>query len=154
MSSTFLITAPTFHRKRVFQNERYGEALTEILMRCRQESRLLLHDYVLMPDHMHLLVTGKGNVDVVGAVSELQKAFVDVVRREFGYSGEVWDANLIAHEIHDSKEYVAAARHIHSNPVRVGFCDDEVEYRLSSKSSRWVLDPLPEHLRSALQTAL
>lgn len=153
MSSTFLITAPTFHRKRIFQNERYGEALTEILMRCRQESRLLLHDYVLMPDHMHLLVTGPVNVDVVGAVHELQAAFVEVLRREFGYSGEVWGENILAREVRDSAEYVEAARHIHSNPVRVGFCHDEAEYRLSSKASRWVLDPLPEHLRPALQSA-
>lgn len=153
MSATFLVTAPTFHRKRLFQNERYGEALTEILMRCRQEHDLLLHDYVIMPDHVHLLVTGKTNSEALEGVRSLQKTFAENLRREFGYNGEVWETKFREGEIHSATEYAEAARHIHSNPVRVGFCEKPAEYRMSSRSSRWILDPVPESLRLSLRTA-
>ncbi len=153
MPSTYLVTAPTFHRKRIFQNERYGEALTEILMRGRQAADLLLHDYVIMPDHVHLLVTAKSQADVLSAVNSLRQSFVEELKREFGYSGEIWDAVVREREIGNAQEYADAVRHIHSNPVRVGFCETPAAYRMSSRSSRWILDPLPENLRPSLQSA-
>lgn len=143
MSATHFITAPTFHRKRVFQNERYGELLTEALMVWRQERALLLHDYVIMPDHVHLLVTVPDNTDVTAAVHSLQERLVEDLNRQYGYDGKVWEPQFRVLEVRDAEECETCVRQIHSNPVRVGFCDQPGEYRMSSRSSRWMLDPLP-----------
>jgi putative transposase len=153
MSATYLITAPTFHRKRVFQNQRFGEVLTQILMRCREQQHFLLHDYVIMPDHAHLLLTTSADAEPGSIVKRFQQAVVDELFRDFGYSGEIWGAALSERRIDSPERYAEAARQIHSNPVRGGFCDREGEYRMSSRASRWVLDPLPESLRPTLQSA-
>ncbi len=153
MPATFFITAPTFHHKRLFQNERFGEALTEILMRCRKQYDLLLHDYVIMPDHVHLLVTIRGNTDVASMMRGLQNALTDRLAAEFGYNGNIWETDFEQRTMHSAQEYDEAVQHIHSNPVRLGFCEKPAEYRLSARSSRWILDPLPEPLSEELQTA-
>jgi putative transposase len=152
MSATHFITAPTFHRKRVFQNELFGEVLTEALMRWRHEQALLLHDYVIMPDHVHLLITVQDKTDVTAAVQSLQHGLAEELSRQYGYGGKVWEPHFRDLEVHDAEECAECVRQIHSNPVRVGFCDKPGEYRMSSRSSRWMLDPLPEW-RTARQSA-
>lgn len=153
MSATYLVTAPTFHRKRLFQNQRFGEVLTEILMQCRQQYDFLLHDYVIMPDHVHLLLTADADADIAGIVRSFRLTFTDQLMREFGYHGEIWSNEVSQRSIETAEDFAAVARHIHSNPVRGGFCEHEREYGMSSRSSRWVLDPAPEALRPALQSA-
>jgi putative transposase len=148
MSATHFITLPTFHRKRIFQNERFGEVLTEVLMHGRRHLEILLHDYVIMPDHVHLLLTTRDDVPAAPLVDALQKKFAKEIALQFGYSGEVWESQFKDQKIKSPQDCVECAKHIHSNPVRVGFCDKPGEYRMSSTGSRWVLDPLPEALRT------
>ena len=154
MPQTHFITAPTFHRKRVFQNELYGEVLTDALMLWRQASKVLLHDYVIMPDHIHLLISVADDANAEASVRNLQRGFAKELSQQYGYNGELWEPQFRDRPVHSSEECAECARMIHSNPVRVGFCEKPGQYRMSSKSSYWVLDPLPEDLRAtALQPA-
>lgn len=147
MTATHFITAKTFHRKRLFQNQRYGDAFTHALMRWRESHDLLLHDYVIMPDHVHLLVTAPGE-SASAQIETLQRAFASELHQQFGYGGEVWAEHFTDEKVADAEGCEKATRMIHSNPVRVGFCDTPGQYRMNSVSSRWVLDPLPDALQS------
>lgn len=153
MSATHFITLPTFHRKRIFQNQLYGELLTEALFRIRQAQGVLLHDYVVMPDHVHLLLTAYGSTEIPALVQALQRDFAKELSGQYGYSGEVWEPSFRNGEVRSAEACAECVKHIHSNPVRVGFCEKPGEYILSSRSSHWVLDPLPEVLRPALLPA-
>jgi len=148
MSCTHFVTALTFHRKRLFQNERYGDLLTDVLMRWRQERSIAVHDYVIMPDHLHVLFTVKNDAVASAAVTQLQKAFAKELTLQFGYNGEVWANDVRDRLVESVQDTASCVKMIHSNPVRVGFCETPAEYRMSSKASRWVLDPLPERLRN------
>ena len=148
MSATHFITAPTFHRKRLFQNQKYGDLFTETLMAFRQANPVQVHDYVIMLDHVHLLLTTYGDITGGEAMQKLQRSFAEELASNFGYDGEVWENTFHCDEIKTAEECARSVQKIHSNPVRVGFCEKPSQYRLSSKSSRWVLDPLPENLRT------
>ncbi len=147
MSATHFITAPTFHRKRLFQNQKYGDLLTETLLSFREGNPVQIHDYVIMPDHIHVLLTTYGDLPATDAIQKLQRSFAAELAQQFGYRGEVWETSFHDDEITSAKDCARCVAKIHSNPVRTGFCDKPGEYRMSSKSSRWVLDPLPANLR-------
>ncbi len=147
MAATHFITAPTFHRKRLFQNQKYGDLFTHSLMIFRQSHSVQIHAYVIMPDHLHLLLTTYGDLTGNDAVHKLQRLFAEDLAAEFGYRGEVWENSFHHEDIASAEACGRCVQKIQSNPVRVGFCDKPGEYRMSSTSSRWVLDPLPEHLR-------
>jgi putative transposase len=147
MPFTQFVTALTFHRKRLFHNELYGDLLTDVLMRWRQQSSVALHDYVIMPDHLHVLFTVANGSQRAAAIADLQAAFAEELSSQFGYNGEIWDNDIRVREVTDASDAADCVRLIHSNPVRVGFCSTPAEYRMSSKASYWVLDPVPEHLR-------
>lgn len=148
MAATHFVTVPTFHRKRIFQNQLFGELFSELLMQYRQQHNILLHDYVVMPDHVHLLLTVGDGFEVSHLSSTLLRAFADELGREYGYRGEVWETNLRDRVLQTAEQCTACTRQIHSNPVRGGFCDEPAAYPMSSRASRWVLDPLPESLRT------
>ncbi|MEO6981806.1 MAG: transposase [Edaphobacter sp.] len=54
---TFAITAVTHRRHRIFQRTTNADLLLNILFRYRNQSRYQLHGFVIMPDHIHALLT-------------------------------------------------------------------------------------------------
>jgi REP-associated tyrosine transposase len=46
-----------FQRKSLFQVEKIASLFIEVLMNYRSEKKYLLHEFVVMPDHLHLIIT-------------------------------------------------------------------------------------------------
>ena len=54
------MTSATFNRRRLFQVEAKAELFLEVLQNYRREGYYKLHAFVVMPDHIHLLLTPQG----------------------------------------------------------------------------------------------
>jgi putative transposase len=54
---TYFITAVTFRKNSLFQSDRMADLFVQVLLSYRSEHKYLLHEFVLMPDHFHLLIT-------------------------------------------------------------------------------------------------
>jgi putative transposase len=59
---TFFVTTQTHMRKRLFQNDGNAALLIDVLRSSVRASRFTLHDFVIMPDHVHLLLTTSAEV--------------------------------------------------------------------------------------------
>jgi len=55
--TTYFITAATYCRMRLLQSERRCNLLCETLAEYRSAGKFLLQAFVIMPDHMHLLLS-------------------------------------------------------------------------------------------------
>lgn len=119
---------------------RYLQDLREAALRfgCR------VHAYVLMTNHVHLLVTP----DAEGAVARMMQAvgrrYVRYVNDSIRRSGTLWEGRYKASLV-DSERYVMACyRYIELNPVRAGMVASVEEYRWSSYPANGinVHDPL------------
>jgi len=55
---TFFVTTRTYAGRRVFQVDRNAELFVDVLR--SNARRFQIHDFVVMPDHVHLLVTVNG----------------------------------------------------------------------------------------------
>lgn len=51
----YFITASTFQKRQLLQSDRMRQLLLDVLFHYRQQQKYLLHEFVLMPDHFHLL---------------------------------------------------------------------------------------------------
>ena len=56
-SRTFFTTTKTSMGRRLLQSERNAGLLIEVLRSLVAEHAFKLHDFVVMPDHLHLLLT-------------------------------------------------------------------------------------------------
>ena len=57
---TFFVTFVTAERRSLFQVERNADLLLDVLRSDKEKRRYCLHAWVVMPDHVHLLLTPAG----------------------------------------------------------------------------------------------
>jgi putative transposase len=53
----YFVTASTFQRSLLFRKEPMARLFVEVLFHYRDKKNYLLHEFVLMPDHFHLLLS-------------------------------------------------------------------------------------------------
>ena len=91
-----------------------------------------LHAYVLMSNHVHLLVTPSTPGAVARMMQRLGRSYVSLFNARHGRTGTLWEGRYKACLV-DSENYVLRCyRYIELNPVRARMIDDAAAYRWSS----------------------
>ncbi len=96
-----------------------------------------------MPDHLHLLLTVGVDMTIERAVQFIKGGFSYRAAREIGTSGEIWQRGFSEVRILTAEDYDQHVRYTRENPVRAGLVSAAEEYRYSSASPGWKLDPAP-----------
>src|SRR6202012_2349623 len=102
----FFVTTKTSMARRVLQSERNAMLLIDLLRSNVAAGKFQLHDFVIMPDHLHLLMTLPGNVTVEKAVQLIKGGFSYRLRRAFGYQGEIWQRGFSDVRIRDARSFL------------------------------------------------
>ena len=106
----------------------YRHCLHEALV----EQEIALHAYVLMTNHVHLLLTPpvRGRLSI--AMSRLGQRYVPGFNRKHGRTGTLWEGRFKSCLV-DSERYVLhVQRYIERNPVRAAMAPRAEDYRWSS----------------------
>lgn len=91
-----------------------------------------IHAYVLMTNHVHLLVSAD-RAEAPGALMKaLGQRYVQYVNRVYRRSGTLWEGRFRSCPIQEEAYLLACQRYIELNPVRAGMVDHPGEYRWSS----------------------
>jgi putative transposase len=110
---------------------RYLDELREICL----ESGCRVHAYVLMTNHVHLLLTPESAGQVSWTLQALGRRYVRYVNDRYGRTGTLWEGRFKSCLV-DSETYLLRCyRHIELNPVRAGMVAHAKEYRWSSFAS-------------------
>jgi putative transposase len=117
---TFFVTTQTWMRKPLLQSERNAMLLTDVLRSSVRARRFILHDFVIMPDHIHLLLTLSPDMTLEKTVQFIKGGFSFRLKRENGYAGEVWQRGFSDHRVHDAESFANHCRYIAQNPVKAG----------------------------------
>ena len=106
----------------------YREWLGEAL----KKSGCALHAYVLMTNHVHLLLTPSTVQAVSQLVISLGRRYVQYINKTYGRTGTLWDSRYKSSLVHADDYLLLCQRYIELNPVRAGMVDDPAQYRWSS----------------------
>ena len=103
-----------------------------------------LHAYVLMTNHVHLLVTPGVNHGLSRLMQATGRNYVQYVNRTYRRSGTLWEGRFKASLIDSDAWLLACMRYIEMNPVRAGMVSHPAAYRWSSyrANARGVNNPL------------
>jgi putative transposase len=149
-SQTYFVTSETWERRALFRNEVWARLFFKNLLAHRGEA-YLLHEFVLMPDHFHLLITP--SIALERAVQLVKGGFSFRAKRELGSNAEIWHRGFADHRIRDAEDYDKHVHYIHLNPVKEHLCCAADEYRYSSAYPGWKLDPIPQWLKPPMNEA-
>jgi putative transposase len=102
------------------------------LAQALAEHRCALHAYVLMTNHVHLLLTPADPRAVPRLIIALGRRYVQYVNKTYRRSGTLWDGRYKSSLVQVDEYLLVCQRYIELNPVRAGMVDDPARYRWSS----------------------
>ena len=142
---TYFITASTFQKKQILQATRIADLFLRILTHYQGKGKFLLHEYVIMPDHIHLLITPVETLE--RSIQLIKGGFSFRAKKELGFGGEVWQNSYYDRRVRDPVEYAQFRQYIHSNPVKRGLAAAPDQYIYSSADKSDHLDAVPPGLK-------
>ena len=127
-SRTFFATTKASMGKHLFQSERNAMLLVDVLRCCVAERKFLLHDFEVMPDHIHLLMTVHEDMTIEKAMQLIKGRFSYRLMRECQYLGEVWQRGFSETRAEDEVRFSRYREYIAQNPVKAGLVESAGEY--------------------------
>jgi putative transposase len=129
-SRTFFATSKTHAGRRLLQSERNATLLIDVLRSYMAAGKFGVHDFVIMPDHVHLLLSVGGDTTIEKAMQLIKGRFSYRLKHERGYLGGVWQVGFSESRADDAASFERYRRYIAQNPVKAGLaeCADEYPY--------------------------
>ncbi len=123
------------HASAIYPNEQTCHILLDNLNFYRAKFSFLLHGFVFMSDHVHLLLTVGKN----GTISDIMRDWKHRTGFEMNNllyrQGCLWQRDFWEHTIRNEKDFLEKINYIHQNPVKSGYVDTAEEWKYSS--ARW-----------------
>jgi len=144
----------------IFKEEKYSQLIIDSLTYSREHKGLLLFAYVIMLNHIHLIISIKEGLSIsdfmrdfkrytskriAGELSnENNKLFLYIFRKAAekqnkGVRFKIWRDNFHPMEIISEKWFDQKIKYIHLNPVCKGFVLRPEDWKYSS-ARNWILD--------------
>jgi putative transposase len=143
--SCYFITASAFQKRNILQSDRMAALLVDVLLHYRAQRRYLLHEFVVMPDHFHLLITPRESLE--RAMQLIKGGFSFRSKRELRFMHEIWQPSFYDRRVRDAEEYFALREYIRQNAVKRGLAVKAEGYQYSSAWPGFVLDEAPRRLK-------
>ena len=138
---TYFVTTVTANRRRLFQTSEAADLMLGVLGHYRKEHRFALHAFVVMPDHLHLLITPAPEVSLEKAIQFIKGGFSFRLKSK----RDVWERGFNEVQIRNADKFHGCRRYIEENPLRAGLTRALEGFKYSSAFSLNETDPMPGH---------
>ena len=125
---TFFATTRTSQGRPLLQSERKAALMIDVLRSYVAAGKFRLHDFVIMPNHVHLLITVGGNMSIEKAMQFIKGGFSFRLKKEAGPLGEVWQRGFSEVRVDSNESFSQHRRYIAENPVKAGLADSPEEF--------------------------
>ena len=117
--------------------------MLDVLDHYRAQGKFALHAFVVIPDHIHVLITPAADVSLEKAVQFIKGGFSFRLKSK----RDVWERSYNEVQIVEREKFETCKSYVEENPVKAGLCAKAAEYIFSS--ARWsdVVDAMPAHFR-------
>jgi putative transposase len=139
---TYALTVVTDQRRRILQTNRNAVHVIATLFRHRDAGRLQLHGFVVMPDHIHALITP--------AIDHATSRCVQLIKGGSSFLigkpaiGKIWQDGYHEHRIRDAIDYTHQLQYIADNPNRKNYSG--FSHVHTTPEYHHLLDRIPDHL--------
>ncbi len=134
--TTYFITICAHMQRNLFQRNQVAELMVDTSFKYRDAEEFELHEYVVMPNHIHLLLS-LNTQQQLGRVIQLIKGGFSHSLRDTGTNfREAWQQRYYARRARNAREVAEFSNYIRQNPVRKGLVQVAEEYPYSSAGQR------------------
>ena len=128
------LTFSCYHRRANFSSPDTYDLLVLCLENMRRRFALCIYGYVVMPEHVHLLVSEPEQATLAEAMHFLKLSFAKRLRSSRGAleSGSFWQKRYYDRNVRDAEEFTVKLRYLHRNPVKRGLVAEPGDWKWSS----------------------
>ena len=134
---------------RLFVVEPYVRLFLKTLYTYQRQRAFQLHAFVVMPEHVHLLITPAPDKTLERDVQLIKGGYSHEFGLHFCLRKEVWQRGFTDHRIRDAQDFEQHRGYIHQNPVKRGLVENPAEYRYCSAFPGFRLDRWPSAANAA-----
>ena len=120
------------NRQVIFADEADYRAYSDWLTESAARNGLLIHAYVLMSNHVHLLATPEAPDSIGRTLQSLGRRYVQYFNWTYGRTGTLWEGRYRATVVDAERYFLTCSRYIELNPVRAAMVGSPAGYRWSS----------------------
>jgi putative transposase len=120
------------NRQAVFFHDNDYRVYLDWLGTAAKEHDCAIHAYVLMTNHIHLLMTPREGEAISATLQAVGRRFVPYINHCYGRTGTLWEGRFKASAVQEEGYLLACSRYIELNPVRAGMVERPEDYPWSS----------------------
>jgi putative transposase len=121
------------NRQDIFRDEIDYQQYFEILDRYKERYQFKLYHYVLMKNHVHLVLeTQEEGGDLAEIMKGINLSYAQHYKRKYDHVGHFWQDRYKSILISKDQYLLACGSYVELNPVRAGLVRDPKDYRWSS----------------------
>jgi putative transposase len=139
-AGVYFVTTDTWQRRPLFRKLDVARIVIDQLLECRERGFYKLHAFVLMPEHLHILITPGPETSLERAVQMIKGGSSFKIGKDRQLKCPVWHTGFHDRWIRDEQEYRTRKIYIEQNPVKERLADAPHDYALASASGQFPLD--------------
>lgn len=128
--TTYFITICAHMQQNLFQRDQVAQLMVATFFKYRDAGEFELHDFVVMPNHIHLLFSTEQKLSRV--IQLIKGGFSHSLRKNGIVFRAVWEQRYYDRQVREENEFAEFARYIRESPVRKGLVERAEEYPYSS----------------------
>jgi putative transposase len=144
LGASYFVTTKCRQGRSVFQVPENAEILIDVIFHYRDRKAFALHEFVVMPDHLHLLLTPSLTTSLEKALQFIKGGSSHQIRKARNQKMEIWQVGFHDWTIRDANDWQTKVEYIHTNPVRAKLVQSPQDWPYSSASGKFSLDPIPD----------
>jgi putative transposase len=125
-----------------------AEILVQRILGCRDRGAYQLHEFVVMPNHFHLLMTPGETTSLEKAVQLIKGGSSHEIHLQTGNKLEIWQVGFHDWTIRDAEDYRTKVGYIQMNPVQARLVERPEDWQFGSACGKFVMDSIPEKFKS------
>ena len=129
------LTFSCYHRLPLLTQMHMEDTFLRALEQTRQRFEMYVFGYVVMPEHIHLLVN-EPTAGLLPSFMQILKRKVSLqARKQTASTAEMphfWLGRFFDHNVRNHEGFVTQLRYIHRNPVKRGLCAAPQDWKWSS----------------------
>ena len=144
---TYFITTKAAQNISAFQVKEVADIVITKMLEYRSKGHYLLHDFVLMPNHLHVILTPTDSVSLEKCMQLIKGGSSHEIHKIRSDKMQIWQSGFHESRLIDSTDYNRKTDYIRFNPVVAKLVERPENYPFSSASGQFECDPIPQGLK-------
>jgi putative transposase len=139
-AGAYFVTTDAWQKHPLFINTELAKIIVEQIVSCRDRGFYKLHAFVLMPDHLRVLLTPGDTTTIEKSMQMIKGGSAHRIGIEKPQKFPIWQTGFHDRWMRDAEEYRGSKLYIEQNPVKARLVERAEDYAYSSANGNYVLD--------------